>query len=131
MGYAMAANVRMKIPSESTLYINDINTSACERFQSEYASYGPIEIVSTAREAAENAQVLFSIVPGGADVKKVFLDSTTGVIAARKNGQRILLECSTIDVETTKSVGKTLLEHGSGTYIDTPVSVRAHHHPSA
>jgi 3-hydroxyisobutyrate dehydrogenase-like beta-hydroxyacid dehydrogenase len=124
MGYAMASNIRQKIPSTITLYINDINVSACTRFQSEYYSYGPIEIVSSAREAAENAKILISIVPGAEDVKKVYLDTENGVIAARKYEDRIMLECSTIDVASTKEVGKKLMEKGLGVYIDAPVSVR-------
>lgn len=127
MGYAMASNIRKKMPSSSTLYINDINTEACTRFKSQYSSHGPIEIVPTARDAAENAKVLISIVPGGVDVRKVFLDEETGVIAAKKDAQRVILECSTIDVETTKQVGKALKEGGWGTYVDTPVSVRTRH----
>ncbi|KAH3966232.1 hypothetical protein HBI56_092830 [Parastagonospora nodorum] len=122
MGYAMASNIRKKIPKQSILYINDINASACERFKVEYSSFGPVEIVSTAREAAENAKVLISIVPGGKDVKTVYLDEKTGVIAARKDEGRLMLECSTIDVESTKEVGRKLKEEGLGTYIDAPVS---------
>jgi 3-hydroxyisobutyrate dehydrogenase len=122
MGYAMAANIRKKINRKSTLYINDINASACTRFRDQYSSYGPIEIVSTAREAAENANVLISIVPGGDDVRKVYLDNKDGVIAAKKDEERIMLECSTIDVNTTKQVGQKLQNEGIGLYIDTPVS---------
>ena len=124
MGYAMAMNIRKKMPSTSTLYINDINASACTRFTSSYSSHGPIEIVATAREAAEDASVLISIVPGASDVKAVYLDEKTGVIAAKKNGERLMLECSTIDVESTKEVGTKLGDAGLGTYIDAPVSVR-------
>jgi 3-hydroxyisobutyrate dehydrogenase-like beta-hydroxyacid dehydrogenase len=122
MGYAMASNIRLKMPPTSTLYINDINASACARFQSEYSCHGPIEIVSSARQAGENAKYLISIVPDGADVKKVYLDPSTGVIAARKDEERIMLECSTIDVQSTKEVGTALHQAGLGTYIDAPVS---------
>ncbi|EUC44267.1 hypothetical protein COCMIDRAFT_98672 [Bipolaris oryzae ATCC 44560] len=122
MGYAMASNIRLKMPSTSTLYINDINASACTRFKSEYSSHGPIEISASAREAAEKAKYLISIVPDGSDVKKVYLDPETGVIAARKDAERIMLECSTIDVQTTKEVGAALHHAGLGTYIDAPVS---------
>ncbi|KAF5844229.1 hypothetical protein GGP41_002802 [Bipolaris sorokiniana] len=110
------------MPSTSTLYINDINTSSCTRFKSEYSSHGPIEISASAREAAEKAKYLISIVPDGTDVKKVYLDPGTGVIAARKDEERIMLECSTIDVQTTKEVGAALQHSGLGTYIDAPVS---------
>lgn len=126
MGYAMASNMRRKTPPDSTFYVNDVNRAACDRFQKEFASFGPIEFVSTAREAAENAKVIVSIVPGGLDVKNVYLDSQNGVIAAKKDLHRLMLECSTIDVETTKEVGKTLAEAGVGTYIDAPVSVSQH-----
>ncbi|KAF2831807.1 3-hydroxyisobutyrate dehydrogenase-like protein [Ophiobolus disseminans] len=122
MGYAMAMNIRKKMPSSSTLYINDINAAACARFKQEFASYGPIEIVPTAREAAENASVLISIVPGAADVKAVYLDEVTGVIAVKKNKDRLMLECSTIDVESTKEVGRKVMSEGRGVYIDAPVS---------
>lgn len=125
MGYGMASNIRKKISKESTLFVNDINFGACEKFQKEYSSFGPIEIVQTAREAAENAKVLISIVPGAADVKKVFLDDQNGVIAAKKH-DRLMLECSTIDVESTREVGKKLKDAGMGTYVDTPVSVSLH-----
>lgn len=123
MGYAMASNIRRKIPSTSTLYINDINAVACSRFEREFSTHGPIEIVSTAREAAENAKIVISIVPGASDVKKVYLDEEKGVVAAKKDSERVLCECSTIDVKSTREVGELLRERGLGIYVDTPVSV--------
>jgi 3-hydroxyisobutyrate dehydrogenase len=126
MGYGMASNIRKKIPAQSRLYINDINPGACERFKEEFHSFGPIEIVQSAREAADNAKILVSIVPGAKDVKKVYLDEDTGVIAAKKS-ERLMLECSTIDVESTRYVGNKLKEAGMGIYVDTPVSVSFHH----
>lgn len=123
MGYAMAANIRQKMDTSATLFINDINTSACEKFQKEFESIGPITIVSTAREAAEDAKVVVSIVPGAADVKKVFLDEKNGVIAAKQDAERVMCECSTIDVKSTREVGEKLMQAGRGTYVDTPVSV--------
>ena len=126
MGYAMASNIRKKMHSSATFYINDINASACALFKDEYSSYGPIEIVSTAREAADNAKVVISIVPGAMDVKKVYLDEKDGVVAAKKDEERVLCECSTIDVKSTREVGETLKAGGLGTYVDTPVSVCVH-----
>jgi 3-hydroxyisobutyrate dehydrogenase len=123
MGYAMASNIRKKAPPSSILYINDITQAACEKFKSEYSSYGPIEIVPTAREAAENSKVVISIVPGASDVKKVYLDETDGVISSKPDPDRVLCECSTIDVKSTREVGEALKARGRGTYVDTPVSV--------
>lgn len=123
MGYAMASNIRKKMDKSATLYINDVNASACTRFKDEYSSYGPIEIVSTAREAADNAKVVVSIVPAAKDVKTVYLDEKDGVIAASKDDERVSCECSTIDVKSTREVGEKLKAAGMGTYVDTPVSV--------
>jgi 3-hydroxyisobutyrate dehydrogenase len=123
MGYAMASNIRKKAPSDSILYINDVNVSACERFKAEFSSYGPIEIVSTAREAADNSKVVVSIVPGADDVRKVYIDEKDGVIACKPDADRVLCECSTIDVKTTRETGESMKNGGIGTYVDTPVSV--------
>ncbi|ORY05694.1 3-hydroxyisobutyrate dehydrogenase-like protein [Clohesyomyces aquaticus] len=122
MGYAMASNIRKKMPTDSILYINDIDPSACERFTSEYSSLGRIEIVSTAREAAQNSKVVISIVPAAVDVKNVYLNEKDGVIAGTPDTARILCECSTIDVKSTREVGEALMRKGMGTYVDTPVS---------
>ena len=122
MGYAMASNIRKKMPSTSTLYINDINASACTRFQSQHSHHGHISIVSSAREAASHARILISIVPDSPDVEAVYLDHSHGVIAAPKDNTRILLECSTISVSVTKAIGAALSAAERGIYIDAPVS---------
>lgn len=119
----MAMNIRKKIPSDSVLYINDVNSAACNKFVAEFGSFGNVKIVDSAREVAENALTIISIVPAAIHVKQVYLDSHSGVIAARANPDRLILECSTIDAETAKEIGKKLKNTGSGTYIDSPVSV--------
>ena len=123
MGYAMASNVRKKMSAQVTLYINDINPSACERFAEEFNHHGPVQIVHSAKEAATRAKVIVSIVPGAAEGRDVFLNSESGVIAASKDPERVLLDCSTIDCQTSRDVGEQLKEAGSGTFRDTPVSV--------
>ncbi|KAJ9608466.1 hypothetical protein H2200_007454 [Cladophialophora chaetospira] len=122
MGYAMASNIRKKMSPKTTLYINDINPSACKRFAEEFAHYGPVEVVNSAKEAASHAKVAISIVPGAAEVREVFLNSENGVIAAPKDSERLLLDCSTIDCQTSRDVGEKLKEAGSGTFRDAPVS---------
>lgn len=123
MGYEMAKNVRQKMPSESILLINDISEAQCERFIGEFESLGPISFVKTAREVAERADTIISIVPAAVHVKDVYLNPQTGVIAAPKRSDRLFLECSTIDYESAIEVGTALKTAGAGTYIDTPVSV--------
>jgi 3-hydroxyisobutyrate/3-hydroxypropionate dehydrogenase len=124
MGYAMAGNLRKKMAPQTPLIVNDISPSACERFAREFDSYGPVQIVPSAKEAAARAKILISIVPGAAEVRDVFLDPESGVIAAPKNTDRLLLDCSTIDCETSRDVGARLKDAGSGIFRDAPVSVR-------
>lgn len=124
MGYGMATNVRKKLSPKSTMYINDVNADACSRFVKELQSYGPIEIVSSAKEAATRAPILISIVPAAQHVRQVYLDKENGVIAAPKDPNRLLLESSTIDVESQREIGGAIRDAGVGSYYDAPVSVR-------
>ena len=123
MGFGMAANIRQKMPAGSTLFVNDVNRAACEKFAASFSSHGPIKVLDSAREVAENATNIISIVPTAQHVKQVYLDTTVGVIAASRNADRLMMECSTIDSQSSKDVGEKLKEAGVGEYIDTPVSV--------
>ncbi|KAK5164303.1 uncharacterized protein LTR77_009998 [Saxophila tyrrhenica] len=122
MGYGMASNIRQKLSPNSTVFINDVNPEACTRFLVEHRSNGPIEIVQTAKEAASKAPVLISMVPAPEHVQQVYLDKENGVIAAPPSKDRLVLECSTIDVDTQREVGNTIMDAGVGSYCDAPVS---------
>jgi 3-hydroxyisobutyrate dehydrogenase len=123
MGYGMATNIRKKLSNKSTMYINDVNSEACQRFSDELKSHGPIEIVKTAKEAATKAPILVSIVPAAEHVKQVYLDKENGVIAAPPSKERLILDSSTIDVDSQREVGKAIRDAGIGSYYDSPVSV--------
>ena len=122
-GYGMATNLRKKMSNKSTLFINDVNKSACEKFVKENNSYGPIKIVDTAKDVASKAPILISMVPAAQHVKQVYLDKENGVIATTPDENRLILESSTIDVDTTREVGQAIMDAGVGRYIDAPVSV--------
>jgi hypothetical protein len=51
----MASNLRKKIPKESTLYINDVDTAAIERFVKEFSSVGPVKVLNSAKEITEHS----------------------------------------------------------------------------
>jgi 3-hydroxyisobutyrate/3-hydroxypropionate dehydrogenase len=55
MGFPMASNLRKKIPKESTLYVNDVDTAAVDRFVKEHSSYGPVKVLSSAKEITEHS----------------------------------------------------------------------------
>lgn len=123
MGYGMARNIRKRMPPTAILYIYDVSKSVCERFCLELRGIGHSVVVNSPREAAESSQTVISIVPGAKEVRQVYLDATTGVIAAARNPDRLILESSTIDSQSSRNVAEELLLAGAGTYIDTPVSV--------
>ena len=71
----------------------------------------------TAREAVQGAEAVVSMLPNGAIVERVF---TQDVIGHAPQGA-ILIDCSTIDVATARTVGE-LAERGGYEMVDSPVS---------
>ncbi|KAF7527640.1 hypothetical protein PCG10_002604 [Penicillium crustosum] len=118
----MAANIRRSLPPTTTLIVNDLNQDACEEFKYELGQHGPVEVVKTAKEAASRASTVISIVTASAHVRSVYLDSVTGVINAPADRNRLLLECSTIDLGTTRDIQEKLSAADIGLYVDAPVS---------
>lgn len=122
MGFQMAGNVRKKMPSSATLHIFDVNDEACQRFVSSFGVYGLIEIAASSKEVANKSATIISMVPMDHHAQAVYLDPDTGVIAASKDPNRLILECSTIAITTTQEIGEKVLSAVRGTYVDTPVS---------
>lgn len=123
MGYPMAQNIRKKAGPDSVLYIFDVDAPSCEKFVSEESRSGNVKFVSSARAVSEAADVIITIVPAASHVKSVYLDEKDGIIAAKSNKDRLLLECSTIDSQTARDVASAIGDADRGTYVDTPVSV--------
>ena len=123
MGFAMASNIRKKMPSKSTLYVYDVHRLSCERFVSKYGDIGPIVISRSVKEAAALSKVVISIVPTAQNVRQVYQDQQNGLVAAQADPERLILECSTIDSATTREIGEALKGSKHGHYVDAPVSV--------
>lgn len=131
----MARNLREKLPSSTTLYINDVVTSVPERFANEFGSHGPIVICGSAAEiveksvcprhdhqVADNQDCIISIVPEGKHVAAVYSKTSGGALSnptAIKG--KLVLECSTIDVATSRETAAAV-EAAGGTFVDAPVS---------
>lgn len=128
MGYGMAGNVRKNMAPSGVLYVYDVASSACERFAEEFRSLGSIEIVKTPLEGAERSTTVISMVPHGGNVREIYLDGKGPVVGASP-ADRLFLECSTIDVQTTRAVGKEIMQRGLGHYVDAPVSVSRREFP--
>ena len=122
MGYLMGGHVRRKMSPDATLYVYDVYQPACDRFVKDYGKLGKIEIATSSKEVATKSKILISIVTKSENVEQVYLDQEHGVIAAPEDPDRLILECSTINIETTKKVGQAVMDAGRGIYVDSPVS---------
>jgi 3-hydroxyisobutyrate dehydrogenase len=79
---------------------------------------GAVAAVS-ALEAAQAGEVVITMLPAGAEVRSVYLGEG-GIIAALSAGP-LLIDCSTIDVETARAVNAAAAERGLE-MVDAPVS---------
>ncbi|GAA0727987.1 3-hydroxyisobutyrate dehydrogenase [Sphingomonas japonica] len=73
--------------------------------------------VASAAEAAEGAEAVVTMLPAGTHVEQVYQDAVFGIA----DTAAVLIDCSTIDVETAKRVAEAASAKGL-TAVDAPVS---------
>ncbi|QQN73204.1 3-hydroxyisobutyrate dehydrogenase [Croceicoccus sp. YJ47] len=109
MGSGMAANL-VKNGHEVAAF--DLSAEALETAQANgIATYG------TVREAVEGVEAVVSMLPNGDIVKSVY----TGSVIGHAPRSAVLIDCSTIDVETCRTVIAKATEAGHD-MVDAPVS---------
>lgn len=123
IGYPMAAAIRRGLSKSSSMHIFDVHKPTCQRFYHEFIVMGPVKCHESPKRLAAEADIVISMVPGPKEVLQVYLDPEDGIISATKNENRLLLECSTIDVMTARDTARQIKEAGRGIYVDAPVSV--------
>src|SRR5712691_3362921 len=111
MGGPMAANL-LKAGHQVTGF--DVSEAALATF----AAAGGQRTASAAA-AATSGDAVVTMLPAGPHVRAVYLDDD-GVLARARKGS-LLIDCSTIDVETARSVGAAAKVAGFG-MLDAPVS---------
>jgi 3-hydroxyisobutyrate dehydrogenase len=111
MGLPMAQNL---IKADHQVEGVDVNPAAVEKLK----SAGGVG-VETAKNAAARADVVITMLPAGAQVREVYLGSS-GIIANANDGT-LLIDCSTIDVETARAVAAEAEKRGL-MMLDAPVS---------
>jgi len=111
MGKGMALNL-VKAGHKVSVY--DINTEAVNNLNSK-GCVGCSDLLT----AVSDVEVVISMLPEGSHVRDVYL-SENGVIA-NANKDTLLIECSTIDINTIKNVGEIAINKGMR-IIDAPVS---------
>jgi 3-hydroxyisobutyrate dehydrogenase len=111
MGGPMAANL-LKAGHEVTGF--DLSAAALDQL---VAAGG--KRAASAIAAAAAGDVVITMLPAGPHVRAVYLGEGGVLVSARKAG--LLIDCSTIDVETARAVGKSAADAGYA-MLDAPVS---------
>ncbi len=79
------------------------------------------KIATSAAEAAKGASVVITMLPAGEHVREVWLHQGGLIEAIRDAGNPLLIDCSTIDVESARVVTEAAKEAGLA-MLDAPVS---------
>jgi 3-hydroxyisobutyrate dehydrogenase len=111
MGLPMAQNL---IKAGHTVEGVDVNPAAVEKLK----AAGGVA-VETAKTAAARADVVITMLPSGKEVREVYLGA--GGIIEDANAGTLLIDCSTIDVETARAVAAEAEKKGL-LMLDAPVS---------
>ncbi|KAH8778584.1 NAD binding domain of 6-phosphogluconate dehydrogenase-domain-containing protein [Diaporthe sp. PMI_573] len=120
MGFAMAVNLVSKLPGGSKLFVYDISLDAVNNFVAQHPDSAVA--AGSAKEVTQNSATVFTMVPEGSHVRSAFLDETNGILAADQ-APRTLMDCSTIDRETSLAVLEQVRKrHPQSTFFDAPVS---------
>jgi 3-hydroxyisobutyrate dehydrogenase len=112
MGAPMATNL-VKAGHRVTGY--DVNAAAVQAL----ASAG-VQQAGSAAEATRGADVVITMLPAGEHVREVWLNQG-GLIDAAKGADPLLIDCSTIDVESARTVTEAARVAGLE-MLDAPVS---------
>ncbi|CAK7238056.1 hypothetical protein SBRCBS47491_010256 [Sporothrix bragantina] len=122
MGFPMASNLISKSAKGSQLFIYDVSEASMSRFAEKHPN--STVVCKSPAEVSSSADILFTMLPEGAHVKSVYLDPATGVLHDGM-AAKILVDCSTIDVDTSLLVLDAVRQsksHSGVSFFDAPVS---------
>ncbi|KAA8651340.1 uncharacterized protein ATNIH1004_000222 [Aspergillus tanneri] len=132
MGYAMAKNLRAKIPASDTLIIRDVNEDATKRFvqetQKAARSSGAgddtskVLVAQNAREVAEQSTVMITSLPEPEHVKNVFYGVLRSGELPALEQERLFIDTSTIDPASSKEIANAIHTTNQGRFVDAPMS---------
>jgi 3-hydroxyisobutyrate dehydrogenase len=109
MGGGMAANL---VKAGHEVHAFDLNEAALDRAQGQ----GAVRAASTA-EAVKDAETVITMLPAGEHVRTVYQQD----VAPNAAQGTMMIDCSTIDVDTAKTVGEMFRGLGFE-FVDAPVS---------
>ncbi|KAF2014547.1 hypothetical protein BU24DRAFT_441937 [Aaosphaeria arxii CBS 175.79] len=122
IGFGMAINLRRKLDSGVTLHVYDVLDTAIQRFLKEAGDYGKVEVATSPADLVGKCGTVLSSLPAGQHVKQVYLEGDNCVLKAPVNADRLIIDCSTIEIELTRDVGNQIMNAGLGNFVDATVS---------
>ncbi|KAL2205526.1 3-hydroxyisobutyrate dehydrogenase, variant [Sarocladium strictum] len=124
MGWGMANNIRCKLPESDSLCVCELNKERLMQWLAQAPGKASIRVAQTPREVVENSDVIFTMLPAGPHVAGVFTHPETGLLSAEPSHLRnkLFLECSTIDIETSLLMAGLVGKLDSCAFVDAPVS---------
>ncbi|KAI8609823.1 NAD binding domain of 6-phosphogluconate dehydrogenase-domain-containing protein [Chytriomyces sp. MP71] len=121
MGFPMAQNLLAKSGS-AHFVVFDAFPATAAKFAEAAAKGSSVVVAKTPKEVAESADVVVTMLPAGPHVRDVYLNPETGLIAGLAGKKdALLIDSSTIDVTTSKTVAEAVAAAGS-MMLDAPVS---------
>ncbi|KAH6670671.1 NAD binding domain of 6-phosphogluconate dehydrogenase-domain-containing protein [Halenospora varia] len=116
----MAGHLADKLPSDSRIYVFDVVEEEIEKLAEQFLE--KVNKISAAKEVAEKADIIISMVPEGSHVRSVYLDQKAGV--CRTNiSNKLIIDCSALDTDTSLTVKDQITTLSPITsFYDAPVS---------
>ncbi|KAJ5955533.1 hypothetical protein N7501_009812 [Penicillium viridicatum] len=119
MGYWMATNLAEKVPVNSKIHVFDIIPTLVDDICGKY----PDRVMgcSSPKDVADKSDTILTMLPEGKHVKAVYMGPDG--ICSSDVGQKLLVDCSTIDTATFWEIKDHITEHfPCASFYDAPVS---------
>uniref|UniRef100_L2FR65 Cytochrome p450 n=1 Tax=Colletotrichum fructicola (strain Nara gc5) TaxID=1213859 RepID=L2FR65_COLFN len=120
MGAPMASNLAAKLAKDYKICIYDVSQEAMKSFVEAHGQ--SVSICHSPKEVSQGTDIIFTMLPEGSHVRAVYLDPVDGILHS-KISARLLLDCSTIDTETSLAVSTAVKSRFPDVaFYDAPVS---------
>ncbi|KAL6160909.1 hypothetical protein ACJQWK_09155 [Exserohilum turcicum] len=116
----MMSHLARKLPEDSRIWVYDVVEQAVDDACAEF----PNRVLKgrSAKDVAQQADIIVTMVPEGAHVRSVYLDPDNGVCSTDISN-KLLIDCSTIDTATSLAVKDHVdTNFASAAFYDAPVS---------
>ncbi|KAF4890444.1 Cytochrome P450 monooxygenase atE [Colletotrichum fructicola] len=116
----MASNLAAKLAKDYKICIYDVSQEAMKSFVEAHGQ--SVSICHSPKEVSQGTDIIFTMLPEGSHVRAVYLDPVDGILHS-KISARLLLDCSTIDTETSLAVSTAVKSRFPDVaFYDAPVS---------